>query len=127
MTRVVGGFLLLALLIFVLIAVWYVQSWKRNVLKTMSNYIEPLYVDCGQHGNRVASVMCCHLLNTKDKAFGFIENSSEPNDLQAWCYSCEEVFEQEGEMTERFRDFNNASIVCVKCYEYLARFHTIDK
>src|SRR5688500_12557253 len=51
---------------------------------------EPLYVDCAPHGKRVAAVVCCHMLQSREPV-GVIENSSDPNDLQAWCELCEEM------------------------------------
>jgi hypothetical protein len=47
---------------------------------------------------------------------GFVENSDDPNDLQAWCNACEAKFQAEGEMTEAFRKFNGMTLVCVTCY-----------
>jgi hypothetical protein len=76
---------------------------------------EPLYVDCGPHGKRVAAVVCCHMIQTR-KAVGFVENSSDPNDLQAWCDKCEEMFLMEGGKTEVFEAFNDRAIVCCVCY-----------
>ena len=84
---------------------------------------DPLYVDCGPHGKRVATVVCWHMVDEKDSAVGFIENSSEPNDLQAWCDACESLFLEEGDMTERFREFNNMMIVCAVCYAELKDRH----
>ncbi|MBU2983993.1 hypothetical protein KO528_01400 [Saccharophagus degradans] len=83
----------------------------------MSSDIEPMFVDCGIHGKRVAAVVCCHMLKPEGEKVGFIENSSEPNDLQAWCYKCESVYEAESGMTERFREFNKMAVVCVACYQ----------
>lgn len=44
---------------------------------------DPLLVDCGSHGKRVAAAVCQHMVGEKDREVGFVENSSEPNDLQA--------------------------------------------
>ena len=66
------------------------------------------------------------ILSNLRRASGFIENSSVPNDLQAWCYQCEAVFEEEDGMTERFREFNQMSVVCVNCYEQAAQYHNVD-
>jgi hypothetical protein len=52
---------------------------------------EPTMVDCGVHGMRRATVVCRHLLRRTDAIVGFIENSSDPHDLQAWCDACEDV------------------------------------
>jgi hypothetical protein len=56
---------------------------------------------------------------------GFVENSSDPNDLQAWCYLCEETFQREGDMTDAFKEFNGTAIVCVVCYDEIKSRHTI--
>ncbi len=71
---------------------------------------EPLLVDCGEHGKRVATVVCRHLLEEKGRKVGFVENNSDPNDLQAWCDDCERLFLEEGEMTEQFRAFSSNSL-----------------
>ena len=49
----------------------------------------PLMVDCGVHGKRIAAVVCRHMLNAHEEVVGFVENSADPNDLQAWCDKCE--------------------------------------
>ena len=54
-----------------------------------------LEIDC-RHGKGIASIICCHQLNSVDPV-GFIENSFDPDDLQAWCYACEYLYEQEGD------------------------------
>ena len=77
---------------------------------------EPMMLDCGIHGERVSAVVCRHMLRNAPAPAGFIENSSDPNDLQAWCHRCEGVFEQEGGMTDAFRAFNDMALVCVDCY-----------
>ena len=56
------------------------------------------------------------MIEAKEAVVGFVENSSDPNDLQAWCLKCEELFLQEGDKTEVFRRFNRMAIVCVVCY-----------
>ncbi|MEQ3443964.1 hypothetical protein ABMY47_21095 [Pseudoalteromonas sp. BZP1] len=78
----------------------------------MSTDIEPMYIDCGKHGKRVAAVVCGHLVKPEGEPLGFIENSSVPNDLQAWCYQCEAVFEEEDGMTE-----DSESLI--KCQSYV--------
>jgi hypothetical protein len=88
---------------------------------------EPLTVSCGDHGKQVAAVVCCHMLETKDRVLGFVENSSDPNDLQAWCGDCEELFQREQEMTDGFRKFNDMSIVCIACYAMFRDRHTKPK
>lgn len=85
-----------------------------------------MLINCCTHGECVAAVVCQHLLDSaKLSPAGFVENSSDPTDLQAWCYACEEKFLSEGEMTEVFREFNGMTIVCVECYAGIRARHTI--
>lgn len=83
-----------------------------------------LEIDCAIHEKGIAAIVCCHIQNSVDPV-GFIENSSDPHDLQAWCYDCELLFQQEGELSENFRKFNNAKVVCEKCYEQFKKTHWI--
>ncbi|GHN01808.1 hypothetical protein WSM22_32970 [Cytophagales bacterium WSM2-2] len=84
---------------------------------------DKLEIDC-KHGKGIASAICYHQLNSVDP-IGFIENSSDPDDLQAWCYACEYLFQLERDMTEKFKKFSNAKIVCEKCYENFKSLHSI--
>ena len=94
-------------------------------MKRVSNApAPPLYIDCGPHGRRVAAVVCCHMTKTSH-AVGFVENSSDPNDLQAWCEKCEEKFVAEGDKTEAFEAFNDRAIVCCDCYSALKLQHSV--
>lgn len=71
---------------------------------------------CETHGTSVPAIVCRHMLTATDRVVGFVENSSEPDDLQAWCEDCESFFLREGEMTEAFRKFNDFAVVCQECY-----------
>lgn len=82
-------------------------------------------LDCGIHGQRISTVVCAHMLPGEPAPCGFIENSAEPEDLQAWCYQCEEKFAQEGEMTEAFRKFNGMTLVCTDCYAEAKARHAL--
>lgn len=75
-----------------------------------------MMIGCGTHGERISAVVCQHLLPGAASPAGFIENCSDPHDLQAWCHQCEATFEQEGALTEAFRRFNGMTIVCTVCY-----------
>ena len=86
--------------------------------------IEPLMINCGPHGDRVAAVVCGHMTEVVDRSVGFIENESDPNDMQAWCEECEQMFLREGSMTEAFLSFNKAKLVCVVCYSDLKLRHS---
>jgi hypothetical protein len=85
----------------------------------------PTFVECGEHGSRVSAVVCRHLLAVAPRA-GFVENSDDPNDLQAWCHACEALFEAEGDKTEAFRVFNDFAVVCVSCYRECQLRHSLD-
>lgn len=54
---------------------------------------------------------------------GFVENSNDPDDLQAWCLECEKMFVREGSMTPAFLEFNSFVVVCVDCYAQLKARH----
>ena len=84
-------------------------------------------VNCGSHGERVSAVVCSHMLKDQPAPAGFIENCDDPNDLQAWCHLCEVKYEQEGGMTETFKNFNAMAIVCVVCYEEARARHAIEE
>ncbi|MFZ2726397.1 MAG: hypothetical protein WAX77_09115 [Methylococcaceae bacterium] len=88
----------------------------------MSNS-DPLIIKCETHGKRIAALVCCHLLLPSDSMLGFVENNSYPNDLQAWCDNCEQLFLKEQEMTKAFIGFSNAKIICNVCYNYIKESH----
>src|SRR5687767_5641970 len=84
--------------------------------------LPPLLINC-KHGERPSAVICQHMLNARDEVVGFIENSSDPADLQAWCESCEQLFLSEGDKTPKFRDYNQFALVCDVCYESFKARH----
>lgn len=86
---------------------------------------EPLLVDCGPHDKRVSAVVCRHLIGADKIAAGFLENSNNPNDLQAWCHACEASFQREDGTTDVFREFNGMAIVCVECYANAKARHAL--
>jgi hypothetical protein len=79
-------------------------------------------IECRMHGPRPTAVVCRHMIESIE-ARGFVENNSDPEDLQAWCYSCELMYEREQALTEAFRDFNRFAVVCVDCYTDLKKRH----
>jgi hypothetical protein len=81
-------------------------------------------IECETHGSSPGSIVCCHLLRPSDASLGFVENSSDPDDLQAWCDACEQLFLREGELTEAFREFCNFAVVCVGCYARIKQLHS---
>ncbi len=80
-------------------------------------------VSCGNHGEQVAAIVCRHHLTVSDRAVGFVENSDDPNDLQAWCDDCESLFLSEGNKTDAFMAFNNFAVVCADCYVRMRATH----
>ncbi|MBB5213331.1 hypothetical protein [Microbulbifer hydrolyticus] len=85
--------------------------------------IDELNIDCEKHGKGIAATVCCHLISNNGAPLGFIENSSEPGDLQGWCYACEHMFLQEEDKTERFCKFCDFSVVCEECYKNIKAHH----
>jgi hypothetical protein len=86
-----------------------------------------LVTTCDAHGRRPPAIVCCHMVEAKDMSVGFVENSSDPDDLQAWCNACERLFIEEGDKTERFVEFNDFKVVCDVCYANLKRRHSIEE
>lgn len=89
----------------------------------MNSEEEVSRVSCSKHGSRISAIVCCHMIQSKDRSVGFIENSSDPEDLQAWCSACESLFLTEGDKTERFRKFNHFAVVCDICYANFKEMH----
>lgn len=81
-------------------------------------------VECGTHGSSPGALVCVHLLQAHERVVGFVENSSEPSDLQAWCDECEEQFEQEGSLTDAFQEFCDVRLVCEFCYATIKERHS---
>lgn len=73
-------------------------------------------IKCGTHGSRTPAVVCRHQVDIRDRIVGFVENNSDPDDLQAWCDEYEQLFLQEEGLTEAFREFNDFKVVCDFCY-----------
>jgi hypothetical protein len=84
---------------------------------------DDILIECSEHGERRSAIVCRHLLQENSNPIGFIENSSDPGDYQAWCCACEELFLKENEMTEAFRRFNDFAVVCEVCYEQIKARH----
>ncbi len=81
-------------------------------------------ISCSKHGTKTSAVVCRHHLDIRDREVGFVENSSDPDDLQAWCDLCEAKFLEEGDKTDAFLAFNRFAVVCIECYARLKRQHT---
>jgi hypothetical protein len=68
---------------------------------------KPMTIDCKVHGTSRSAIVCRHHVHPTDTALGFVENSSDPDDLQAWCDACEEMLLSEGDKTEAFLKSNH--------------------
>lgn len=90
------------------------------------NEVAPLLLNCDSHGRGMAAVICRHMLNSNGPPVGVIENSSDLDDLQAWCLACEEKFQEEGGMTKVFREFNRFAVVCADCYAEAKLRHRVE-
>jgi hypothetical protein len=95
---------------------------RENTLMGASSSALPT-VHCKTHGTRSTATVCAHMIGTVGP-LGFVENSSDPEDLQAWCYDCERLFEKEQGLTEAFRRFNDFAVVCDRCYVELKIRHS---
>jgi hypothetical protein len=78
---------------------------------------------CSIHGLSTSAIVCGHMIAAKSSV-GFVENSDDPNDLQAWCEGCEAMFLREGAKTPMFLEFNQMAVVCADCYRDLKARHT---
>ena len=83
---------------------------------------QDLEIDCDRHGRSVAAAVCGHVLQT-GTPLGFVENSSDPQDQQGWCFACELVFSQEQDKTPHFMAFCNHTEVCSRCYDEIKSRH----
>ncbi len=86
---------------------------------------DDLEIECEEHGTSAAAVVCGHLVNNNGTPLGFIENSSEPKDLQGWCYACEHIYLQEEDRTDKFNAFCSMAMVCKQCYENIKNKHCV--
>lgn len=76
------------------------------------------------HGNRTAAVVCGHMIAPTSRCLGFVENSSDPDNLQAWCDECESFYLRERGLTAAFEEFNDRKIVCDFCYQLFRERHS---
>ena len=82
-------------------------------------------IKCSSHGERPSAVVCRHHIQVHERSVGFVENSSDPSDLQGWCGDCEALFLRQGGTTDEFRRFNDFALVCVDCYALLKDRHSL--
>ncbi len=92
------------------------EQYGLTTQVTMTDTEKPSTIECDTHGTRTPCCICCHLNRATDMTLGFVENSSDSEDLQAWCDECEQRFVREQEMTPAFRAFTDMCIVCDACY-----------
>lgn len=77
-----------------------------------------LKVECGAHGERAATFLCKHLVESESKGFNVGYDPEHPNNLypDAWCNECEAVLEQEGEWNDISEKFADIKMLCSCCY-----------
>jgi hypothetical protein len=88
---------------------------------------QPSTTTCDTHETTHASAIVCGHMIGSDRVLGFVENSTEPDDLQAWCNACEQMFLREQELSEAFREFCNFAVVCDACYARLKKQHSVEQ
>jgi hypothetical protein len=84
---------------------------------------EEFSIDCEVHGRGLSAIVCRHLISDSGIPLGFVENSSVPGNLQAWCQKCEKLFLKETALTENFLKFSDLACVCEKCYAEISKKH----
>ena len=80
-------------------------------------------ISCDRHGEQTPAIVCRHHIDVRDHSVGFVENSDDPDDLQAWCDDCELMFLREQDKTDEFRRYNDFAVVCINCYAHLRMTH----
>ena len=80
---------------------------------------------CPSHGKPVTATVCGHLVRNNGAPLGFIENNSDSDNLQGWCYACEYLYLQEKEKTDAFMKFCNFAVVCNDCYKMIKQAYKI--
>ena len=78
-------------------------------------------VSCGEHGERNACFVCCHLKEGEALGFNLGYDPEAPDELYpaAWCDACEALLEQEGEWTDRAQAEADIQLACSACYELI--------
>src|SRR2546421_6093264 len=80
-------------------------------------------VECETHGTRTSCIVCCHLLRGSDLVLGFVEDTSDPDDLRAWCNECEQLYMREQEWTDAFKAFADVKVMCDARYARIKELH----
>ena len=81
-------------------------------------------INCLTHGrSSITATVCCHQVRSETPV-GFVENSNDPDDQQAWCCACDALFVKEGSLTRKFRKFCDFAVVCGKCYAAIKERHS---
>ena len=74
-------------------------------------------ITCSKHGNTSATYVCEHLVDNPAQRW-FCDYPSEDNLWpDAWCQTCEDQFQTEGEWNEKNKSNTNIKILCSSCYE----------
>jgi hypothetical protein len=75
-------------------------------------------VECREHGNQGATILCRHLLTMSGRGFYTASADSSSNDSYpvAWCADCEAVLTEVGSWDERAVEFADFGTICHECY-----------
>lgn len=80
---------------------------------------------CTAHGQPASAVICGHMAALQRAPVGFVEVGGDPLHPRAWCFRCEDLYQQRGDDAPSFKAFNDAMQVCVVCYEEARTRHAI--
>jgi hypothetical protein len=73
--------------------------------------------NCAEHGAGFETFICEHLAQNPRQRWYSAEVSDENPWPDAWCRSCNLVFELEGEWNESNARSMRASLLCHECYQ----------
>ena len=82
-------------------------------------------IHCGTHGTVGRAFACQHLKPDSVEPAGFLEPNLDPDDPDpfAWCFSCEAMFEREGDWTKKLAAYVDMKLVCEFCYATIRERH----
>lgn len=74
-------------------------------------------IECPVHGTADGAYICSHLMDDPGQPW-FCDYPSENNPWpDAWCGTCERIFQTEGEWNENNEDAADIRLVCSHCYD----------
>lgn len=91
-------------------------AWADGAQRKAPNARE---IDCGDHGSGFETFVCAHLADAPAQQWYSAEPSEDNRWPDAWCGSCQEVFERDGEWTDGNSAALDIQLLCHHCYERL--------